>query len=87
MAEPKDMVIPMLKELRDEMRLGFAAVDRRFDELDQRVNTRFDRIEKRQDAQKDAFAGESILGRYAIKEVDERLAALERDVAELRARS
>ena len=87
MAEPKDIVIPMLKELRDEMRQGFAAVDKRFEEMEERFDKRFDRIEKRQDAQKDAFTGESILGRYAIKEVDERLAALERDVAELRARS
>lgn len=81
MAEPKDMVIPMLKELRDEMRQGFAAVDKRFAQVDQRL----ERIEKRQEAQKDAFTGESILARYATKEVEERLTALEREMAELRA--
>jgi phage shock protein A len=82
MAEPKDMIMPMLIEMREEMRKAFDHVEKRFLNMDKR----FDRVEKRLDAQKDAFAGESILGRYAAKEVDDRLAALERDVAELRAR-
>ena len=82
MAGPDDMVMPMLREMRDAMRKGFDDVAERFADMDRR----FDRVEKRQDAQKDAFAGESVLARYAAKEVDERLATREREVAELRAR-
>jgi polyhydroxyalkanoate synthesis regulator phasin len=81
MAGADDMVLPMLREMREAMRKGFDDVAKRFSDMDER----FDRIEKRQDAQKNAFAGESVLARYAAKEVDERLLALEREVAELRA--
>lgn len=85
MAEPKDMIVPMLLELRDEMRRSFANAEHRSEQRFAEVERRLERIEKRQDAQKDAFAGESVLARYAAKGVDERLDSLERDVAVLRA--
>jgi hypothetical protein len=73
MADPVDMIIPMLREMREEMREGFA-----------RVWEEFAGVHKRLEAQKDALTGETILGRYAAKEVEERLAKLEQEVAELR---
>jgi hypothetical protein len=35
--DPTDMILPMLREMREEMRQGFSRVDRRFDGLDARL--------------------------------------------------
>lgn len=94
MAEPEDMIVPMLREMREEVRRGFEEVDQRFKAIETRFDARFDGIdgrlrtlEKLVRAQREAFEGESILGRYAAKEVEERLAELERKVAALESRS
>ncbi len=86
MTEPADMIVPMLREMREDMRGRFEEmredVRRGFEEM----RERFNRMEKRQDTQGDVIAAESILGRYAAKEVEERLATLERKVESLEAR-
>ena len=41
MAEPEDMIMPMLREMRGEMRDGFARVEARFEDVDMR----FERME------------------------------------------
>ena len=73
MPEPTDMIMPMLREMREETRLGFAELRgemrSRFDEGDARLRA----VERLVKAQREAFEGESILGRYAAKEVEERL--------------
>jgi hypothetical protein len=35
--DPTDMIMPMLREMREEMRQGFSRVDQRFDGLDARL--------------------------------------------------
>lgn len=82
MAEPKDMILPLLKEIRKEQRqmaealaAGFAKADKRFDKLE----GRFDNLRQ-------AVAGESVLGRYAAAEVEERLEKLEKRLAVLEGR-
>ena len=86
MTEPADMIMPMLREMREDMRSRFEGMRedmrRGFEEMRERLT----RIEKRQDTQSDVIAAESILGRYAAKEGEERLATLERKVESLATR-
>jgi hypothetical protein len=65
MAEPQDIVVPLLREMRTEIRAGFERVARKLGEHD----VRFDNL-------REAVNGESVLGRYAAAEVEERLAAI-----------
>ena len=39
MTDPKDMIVPMLKEMRAEMKAGFDEVEKRFDHVDRRLET------------------------------------------------
>jgi len=68
MTEPENLVLMVLRELRQdnlllrqEMQTGFARLDARMDEMN-----------KRMDAVSQAQRGESVLGRYAALEVDDR---------------
>jgi hypothetical protein len=90
MPEPTDMIMPMLREMREQTRRGFDEVREetrqgfndmrsRLDGLDARLRA----VERLVKAQREAFEGESILGRCAAKE---RLSALERKVEALEAR-
>jgi polyhydroxyalkanoate synthesis regulator phasin len=86
MTEAADMILPMLREMREETRRGFDEVREEMRHGFEEMRERLDRIEKRQDTHRDLIAAESILGRYAAKEVEERLTALERKVESLEAR-
>jgi len=66
------MIMPMLREMREETRQGFDDMRSRFDEVEARVCA----VERLIKAQREAFEGESILGRYAAKEVEGHLSAL-----------
>jgi tetrahydromethanopterin S-methyltransferase subunit G len=83
MAEPDNLVLSLLHEmrgdmtnLRAEMATGFRAVEARLVALDDKV-----------DSVKQAAFGESVLGRYAAAEVEERLAEIERRLQALETRS
>ena len=81
MAEPQDMILPLLREIRAEMRAGFEQVDRRFEMIDRKLeqhDERFDKLERRFENLRQAVNGESVLGRYAAAEVDERRDAIEK---------
>ena len=75
MADPQDMILPLLREMRAEMKGGFDRMDRKLAEHD----ARFDKL----DSLREAVNGESVLGRYAAAEVEERLGAIERRLAAL----
>ena len=62
MAEPNNLVLVHLREIRAEMNARFNKVDERFDRLEKKIET-----------VKQAAFGESVLGRYAAAEVEERL--------------
>ncbi|MGU3419601.1 hypothetical protein [Methylobacterium sp. yr668] len=79
MAEPQDLIVPLLREMRAEMKAGFERIDRKL-EVD---GVRFDRLERRFDNLREAVNGESVLGRYAAAEVEERLEAIEKRLAAL----
>jgi hypothetical protein len=74
MAEPENMILPMLRDIRADMNKRFDEVGRQFRNVEQR----FDRLEKRLDNVRQAAVGESVLGRYAAAEVEERLEQIER---------
>lgn len=79
MAEPQDLIVPLLREMRAEMKAGFERIDRKL-EVD---GVRFDRLDRRFDNLREAVNGESVLGRYAAAEVEERLEAIEKRLAAL----
>ena len=79
MAEPQDMIVPLLREMRAELGAGFERVNRKLEEHD----VRFDKLERRFDNLREAVNGESVLGRYAAAEVEERLEAIEKRLAAL----
>jgi archaellum component FlaC len=79
MAEPKDMIVPMLREMREESREGFAQVNKRLDGHDKRL----DRIEERQKSFSQALAGDSFMSKMLIGDWEERIEAREKKVKQL----
>jgi hypothetical protein len=77
MSEPDNHALRLLKKLRDEMREEFAQVDRRYEAVDRR----FDGLEQRLGGVTQAAFGESVLGRYAVADVETRLLKLEEIMA------
>lgn len=79
MADPENQTLRILREIRAAMKSldgkvssGFEGVDVRFGKLESRLDNIFQ-----------ALNGESILGRYAVAEVDERLEKIEQRLAAL----
>jgi hypothetical protein len=72
MAEPENQTLRILREFREEFRAFRDAADGNFATL----RSRMDNIWQ-------ALNGESILGRYAVAEVDERLEAIEKRLSDL----
>jgi hypothetical protein len=79
MTEPKDMIIPMLKEmraetggLRAEMKEEFAAVKKRLDTID-----------SRQKSFNNAMTADTIMSRLVTGDFEERIGALEKKVDQL----
>jgi hypothetical protein len=74
MAEPENHTLHLLRDIRNALKAldekvdaGFAKVDREFDSMRSRMaNIR------------EAAIGESVLGRYAAAEVEDRLEAIEK---------
>ncbi|KQP10651.1 hypothetical protein ASF28_05945 [Methylobacterium sp. Leaf99] len=79
MAEPQDMILPLLREIRADLKAGFDRVDRKLEQHD----ARFDKLECRFDNLREAVNGESVLGRYAAAQFEERLEAIEKRLAVL----
>jgi hypothetical protein len=77
MTEPENHTLRLLRELRD----GITALDKKFDTkidaLDKKVDHNHEEVKKRFDSLQRALVGESILGRYATAEFEERLSAVE----------
>jgi polyhydroxyalkanoate synthesis regulator phasin len=71
MAEPENLTLALLRELRSEL-------DRQ-DKARKALERRFDNLRQ-------AVLGESVLGRYAAAEVEQRLERLEQRLAALDAR-
>ncbi|KUL95584.1 hypothetical protein DK26_10770 [Bosea sp. WAO] len=72
MAEPDDLILPLLREMRAE-NAAFR----------EEVRTDLTEIKKRLENVRQAAFGESVLGRYAAAEVEERIEAIEKRLAAL----
>ena len=79
MAEPENQTLRVLRDLREAVKALDLKVERRFNTVD----TRFDEVRSRMDNIRQALNGESVLGRYAAAEVEERLEAIEKRLSEL----
>jgi archaellum component FlaC len=79
MAEPKDMIVPMLREMRGRIDDGFDQVNKRLDAHEKRL----DRIEERQKSFSQALAGDSFMSKMLIGDWEERIEALEKKVKQL----
>ena len=73
MSEPKDMIIPMLREMRKE-------INERFDE----VNGRLTSLEVGQKSIRHALNADTMMSRMLVGEFEERIEALEKEVAHLK---
>ena len=72
MAEPDDLVLTILREMRREMSERFDAVERHLGEHDKQLV-----------AIREALKSETILGRYVVNGVDDRLDAIEGKISRL----
>jgi acyl carrier protein phosphodiesterase len=80
MAEPPaDFVVTLLREMRREINERFDKVDERFEKVDER----FVEQDKKLEAIRQALKAETILGRYAVNDVDDRLDAMENRLSRL----
>ncbi|GLK78828.1 hypothetical protein [Methylopila turkensis] len=78
MAEPDNLVLTLLRELRRDMNTRFDAIDAKFESRFDGVDSRFAGQDKKLDAIREALKSETILGRYVVNGVDDRLDAIEK---------
>jgi archaellum component FlaC len=83
MAEPTDLIVPMLREMRAEIKKEFTGVKQKLD----RHEVRLDRIEERQKSFSQALAGDSFMSKMLIGDWEERIEALEAKMKKLEART
>jgi polyhydroxyalkanoate synthesis regulator phasin len=75
MAESENHTLRLLREIRAAIGAMDSKIDRNQEELQKRV-----------DSLRQAMLGESVLGRYATAEFEDRVSALERPVSALESR-
>jgi hypothetical protein len=72
MTEPRDMIIPLLREMRDEMHAGFT-----------RVEERLTRIEASQKSLRNAMTSDTLFSKFILGDFEERLALVEQRLGDL----
>ena len=72
MPEPKDLVVPMLREMRSQM-------DKRFDGVDQRL----DKIESAQKSFRNALTADTMMSKFITGDFEERIDAPEKKMDDL----
>ncbi len=82
MGEPENHTIRVLREIR----VAVQALDGRFDTLGKKVDANHQDVKDRLKSLQQAINGESVLGRYAAAEVEERLTAIEKRLSTLEKR-
>jgi hypothetical protein len=76
MAEPENQTLRLLRELRDQNKSLRSDVLEQNSSLRSEMREGFDNISERLKNLQQAMIGESILGRYTVAEVEERLTNL-----------
>ena len=79
MAEPVDMILPLLREIRADI----AANDTRADRRQELLLRRIDKLDDQQKSFRQALSADSLLSKLVTGEFEERIEALERQVTEL----
>jgi polyhydroxyalkanoate synthesis regulator phasin len=87
MAEPENHTLPLLREIRGAIGALDSKADGKIAALDAKFDRNQEELQKRIDSLRQAMPGESVLGRYAAAEFDERLSAFAQRVAALESRS
>ncbi|MEA2952613.1 MAG: hypothetical protein QOJ96_2133 [Alphaproteobacteria bacterium] len=82
MSDPENHTVRLLREFRKE----FKDFNLRFDDFRKQTDKNFGHLGERLDSLGQAVIGESVLGRYAAAEVEERLDALEKRLSTLEKR-
>ena len=73
MAEIENHALRLLQDIRN----AIGAVENRIDLLDKKVDRNHEELKQRIENLRQAAFGESVLGRYAAAEVEERLSVIE----------
>lgn len=79
MADPENHTLYVLRDIRAMIE----ALDRKIDRNQEQTNQRFDDVTERIEKLRKLAFGESVLGRYAAAEVEERLDAIEQRLSAL----
>jgi polyhydroxyalkanoate synthesis regulator phasin len=83
MAEPENQTLRLLRELRDQNKTLQSEMLDQNNSLRSAMREGFDNISDRLKNLQQAMIGESILGRYTVAEVEERLNDLEQRISKL----
>jgi polyhydroxyalkanoate synthesis regulator phasin len=86
MPEPENHALRLLREIRGAIVALDGKLDDKIASLDSKTDRNQEDLQKRIDSLRQAMLGESVLGRYATAEFDERLSALEQRVSTLESR-
>jgi chaperonin cofactor prefoldin len=78
MAGPNNFILTLQREIRAEMNQRFQGLETGMNARFNSVDEQLDRVDKRIDSVKQAAFGESVLGRYAVAEVEDRLEKMEK---------
>jgi len=81
MAEPQDMIVPMLQQIRSSIEALDGKVDVRFDRVEERLKA----LEAHRRSSEQAQTAETLFGKLVTGEFEERIEALERKIKELEA--
>lgn len=79
MAEPDDMILPLLREMRAEISARFDRADKRSEIADRRLQ----KIEETLVSYRQALTADSLLSKLVTGEFEERIEALEKKFKEL----
>jgi hypothetical protein len=85
MADPENRTLHLLGELRNDIKAIDRKLDTNVDALDQKIDRNHNAVIKRLDSLQRSQVGESVLGRYATAEFEERIEAIERRLSALEA--
>ena len=69
--EPEDMILPMLGEMRGEMRERFSKVDGQLEE----INGRLDKLESGQKTVRQALTADTMMSKFVTGEFEERISS------------
>jgi hypothetical protein len=78
-AEPSDIIVPLLREMRAEMNARFDHVDSRSEVVERRLK----KLEETLVSFRQALTADSLLSKLVTGEFEERIEALEKKVKEL----